>query len=65
MSFNLPVEIISVLLPFADLFSTLVTLLAHHLQASFTWTTRQKSWYSKPLPTFLSCISFGAPIFLG
>jgi predicted XRE-type DNA-binding protein len=26
---------------------SLVTLLAHHLQANFTWTTRQKSWYVK------------------
>jgi hypothetical protein len=44
---------------------SLVTLLAHHLrhevsplgQASFTWTTRQKSWYSKPLPTFSDALA--------
>ena len=36
---------------------SLVTLLAHHLQANFTWTTRQKSWYSKPLPTFSDALA--------
>ncbi|MEN9869657.1 MAG: hypothetical protein RLZZ171_640 [Cyanobacteriota bacterium] len=36
---------------------SLVTLLADHLQASFTWTTRQKSWYSKPLPTFSDALA--------
>jgi hypothetical protein len=36
---------------------SLVTLLAHHLQANFTWTTRQTSWYSKPLPTFSDALA--------
>ncbi|MEO1006704.1 MAG: transposase [Cyanobacteria bacterium J06638_38] len=36
---------------------SIVTLLAHHLQANFTWTTRQKSWYSKPLPTFSDALA--------
>lgn len=36
---------------------SLVTLLAHHLPASFTWTTRQKSWYSKPPPTFSDALA--------
>ncbi len=35
----------------------LVTLLAHHLQTRFTWTTRQKSWYFKPLPTFSDALA--------
>ena len=36
---------------------SLVTLLAHHLQANFTWTTRQKSWYVKSLPTFSDALA--------
>jgi len=36
---------------------SLVTLLAHHLQTNFTWTIRQKSWYSKPLPTFADALA--------
>ena len=36
---------------------SLVTLLAHHLQADFSWTTRQKSWYVKSLPTFSDALA--------
>ena len=36
---------------------SIVTLLAHHLQAKFTWTTRQKSWYAKSLPTFSDALA--------
>ncbi|AFZ35992.1 hypothetical protein Sta7437_2458 [Stanieria cyanosphaera PCC 7437] len=36
---------------------SLVTLLAHRLQANFTWTTRQKSWYVKSLPTFSDALA--------
>lgn len=36
---------------------SLVTLLAHHLQVNFTWTTRQKSWYVKSLPTFSDALA--------
>ncbi|MGV2831892.1 IS701 family transposase [Myxosarcina sp. GI1(2024)] len=36
---------------------SLVTLLAHHLQTDFTWTTRQKSWYVKSLPTFSDALA--------
>ena len=36
---------------------SLVTLLAHHLQANFTGTTRQKSWYVKSLPTFSDALA--------
>ncbi|MFM2315189.1 MAG: hypothetical protein RLZZ04_4465 [Cyanobacteriota bacterium] len=36
---------------------SIVTLLAHHLQANFTWTTRQKSWYVKSLPTFSDALA--------
>jgi hypothetical protein len=36
---------------------SLVTLLAHHLQANFTWTTRQTSWYVKSLPTFSDALA--------
>ncbi len=36
---------------------SIVTLLAHHLQANFAWTTGQKSWYSKPLPTFSDALT--------
>lgn len=36
---------------------SLVTLLAHHLQPRFTWTTRQKSWYVKSLPTFSDALA--------
>lgn len=36
---------------------SIITLLAHHLQANFTWTTRQKSWYVKSLPTFSDALA--------
>ena len=36
---------------------SLVTLLAHHLQTDFTWTTRQKNWYVKSLPTFSDALA--------
>ncbi|MEM7761998.1 MAG: hypothetical protein AAF298_28360 [Cyanobacteria bacterium P01_A01_bin.40] len=36
---------------------SLVTLLAHHLQINFTWTTRQKSWYVKSSPTFSAALA--------
>ncbi|MEM6613717.1 MAG: hypothetical protein AAF652_15950 [Cyanobacteria bacterium P01_C01_bin.72] len=36
---------------------SLVALLAHHLQADFTWTARQKSWYVKSLPTFSDALA--------
>ena len=36
---------------------SLVTLLAHHLQPRFTWTTRQKSWDVKSLPTFSDALA--------
>ena len=36
---------------------SIVTLLTHHLQVNFAWTTRQKSWYSKPLPTFSDALA--------
>ena len=36
---------------------SLVTLLAHHLQTDFSWTTRQKSWYLKSLPTFSDALA--------
>lgn len=36
---------------------SIVTLLAHHLQANFTWTTRRKSWYVKSLPTFSDALA--------
>ena len=36
---------------------SIVTLLAHHLQADFTWITRQKSWYVKSLPTFSDALA--------
>lgn len=36
---------------------SLVTLLVDHLQVNFTWTTRQKSWYLKPLPTFSDALA--------
>jgi hypothetical protein len=36
---------------------SIVTLLAHRLQANFTWTTRQKSWYVKSLPTFSDALA--------
>jgi hypothetical protein len=36
---------------------SLAALLAHHLQANFTWTTRQKSWYFKSLPTFSDALA--------
>ena len=36
---------------------SVVTLLAHHMQANFTWTTRQKIWYVKSLPTFSDALA--------
>ena len=36
---------------------SIITLLAHHLQTNFTWTTRQKSWYFKSLPTFSDALA--------
>ena len=39
-----------------SLFS-LVTLLAHHLQANFSGDVRQTIWYSKPLPTFSDALA--------
>ncbi|MGK7949381.1 MAG: hypothetical protein AB4368_11405 [Xenococcaceae cyanobacterium] len=43
---------------------SMVTLLAHHLQANFTWTTRQKSWYVKSLPTFSDALALVRRFFL-
>ena len=34
-----------------------VTILAHHLQANFSWKVRQTIWYSKPLPTFSDALA--------
>ena len=36
---------------------SVVTLLAHHLQANFSWTIRQKRWYVKSLPTFSDALA--------
>ena len=36
---------------------SIVTLLADHLRANFTWTTRQKSWYVKSVPTFSDALA--------
>lgn len=36
---------------------SLVTILAHHLQANFSWKIRQTIWYSKPLPTFSDALA--------
>ena len=36
---------------------SLITLLAHYLQADFNWTTRQKSWYVKSFPTFSDALA--------
>ncbi len=36
---------------------SLVTILAHHLQANFSWKMRQTIWYSKPLPTFSDALA--------
>jgi hypothetical protein len=36
---------------------SVITLLAHHLQANFSWTIRQKSWYVKSLPTFSDALA--------
>ncbi len=35
----------------------LVTLLADHLQANFSWNVRQTIWYSKSLPTFSDALA--------
>ena len=43
---------------------SLVTLLAHHLQAHFTWSTRQKSLYVKSLPTFSDALALVRRFFL-
>jgi hypothetical protein len=36
---------------------SLVTILAHHLQAHYSWKTRQTIWYSKSLPTFSDALA--------
>lgn len=36
---------------------SLVTILANHLQANFSWKIRQPIWYSKPLPTFSDALA--------
>jgi hypothetical protein len=36
---------------------SLVTILANHLQANFSWNTRQTVWYSKQLPTFSDALA--------
>lgn len=36
---------------------SLVTILAHHLQANFSLTVRQTIWYSKSLPTFSDALA--------
>lgn len=36
---------------------SLVTILANHLQANFSWKTRQTIWYSKSLPTFSDALA--------
>lgn len=36
---------------------SLVTILAHDLQANYSWTVRQTIWYSKPLPTFSDALA--------
>ncbi len=36
---------------------SLVTILAEHLQADFSWNVRQTIWYSKSLPTFSDALA--------
>jgi hypothetical protein len=36
---------------------SLVTILADHLQANFTWKVRQTCWYSKSIPTFSDALA--------
>jgi hypothetical protein len=36
---------------------SVVTILAQHLQANFSWNTRQTIWYSKTLPTFSDALA--------
>lgn len=36
---------------------SLVTILAHHLQAHLSWNIRQTIWYSKSLPTFSDALA--------
>lgn len=41
----------------ADSSFAALELLAHHLQANFSWKMRQTIWYSKPLPTFSDALA--------